>query len=218
MQPLESPAPRPFWQRLNTLLARSGDDDVRADMRTPAQIASDEIDALAAKFVTNGDLSGALLLAYEERRKAPEDLSAQRRYHRILLLSSGKTATMLDHARRLIAMLVQRDLASEALRVYQSCRERDATFVLDDPLCALALSRVEWRNGKPKAALALLSDFDKRFRGHAAIPQAYELAARVLIQGLDRRDIAKPILRTLEKRYPDSEQTLEVRWLMREAA
>ena len=39
--------------------------------------------------------------------------------------------------------------------------------------------------------VALLSGFDKRFRGHTAIPQAYELAARVLVQGLNRRDMAQ---------------------------
>ncbi|RYY57895.1 MAG: hypothetical protein EOO24_62255, partial [Comamonadaceae bacterium] len=67
-----------------------------------------------------------------------------------------------------------------------------------------------------RASLALLSGFDKRFRGHAAIPQAYELAARVLVQGLSRVDMAQPILATLESRYPESPETQEVRWLLRD--
>jgi hypothetical protein len=113
-------------------------------------------------------------------------------------------------------MLLARDLASEALKVYKACREKDAGFVLEDPLGTMALARAEWRNGEAKASLALLTGFDKRFRGHTAIPQAYELAARVLVQGLNRRDMAQPILTTLEARYPESEQTQEVRWLLRE--
>ena len=105
---------------------------------------------------------------------------------------------------------------TEALKTYNDCREKDASFVLEDPVATMALSRAEWRNGDARASLALLSNFDKRFRGHASIPQAYELAARVLVQGLNRRDMAQPILTTLEARYPESEHTSEVRWLLRE--
>ncbi|MBT2323176.1 hypothetical protein J7E62_12560 [Variovorax paradoxus] len=198
------------------LLPGAGADDREIDTRTPAQVAQQITDSLVAQMVTEGDIAGALALAYEEQRTQPDDLVAQRRYHRILLLAPDKTATLLDHGRRLIAMLLARDLASEALKVYKACREKDAGFALEDPLAIMALARAEWRNGEAKAALALLSGFDKRFRGHAAIPQAYELAARVLVQGLDRRDMAQPILTTLEARYPESEQTTEVRWLLRE--
>lgn len=198
------------------LLPGAGADDRALDTRTPAQVAQQITDSLVAQMVTDGDIAGALALAYEEQRTQPDDLVAQRRYHRILLLAPDKTATLLDHGRRLIAMLLARDLASEALKVYKTCREKDAGFVLEDPLGTMALARTEWRNGEAKASLALLSGFDKRFRGHTAIPQAYELAARVLVQGLNRRDMAQPILTTLEARYPDSEQTQEVRWLLRE--
>ncbi len=198
------------------LLPGAGADDREIDTRTPAQIAQQITDSLVAQMVTDGDIAGALAMAYEEQRMQPEDLVAQRRYHRILLLAPDKTATLLDHGRRLIAMLVARDLTSEALKVYKACREKDADFVLEDPLGTMALARAEWRNGEAKSSLALLRGFDKRFRGHTAIPQAYELAARVLVQGLNRRDMAQPILTTLEARYPESEQTQEVRWLLRE--
>jgi len=198
------------------LLPGAGADDRELDTRTPAQVAQQITDSLVAQMVTDGDIAGALALAYEEQRTQPEDLAAQRRYHRVLLLAPDKTATLLDHGRRLIAMLIARDLVSEALKVYKVCREKDAGFLLEDPLGTMALARAEWRNGEAKASLALLSGFDKRFRGHTAIPQAYELAARVLVQGLNRRDMAQPILRTLESRYPESEQTQEVRWLLRE--
>jgi hypothetical protein len=198
------------------LLPGAGADDLQIDIRTPAQIAQQQTDALVAQMVTDGDVTGALSLAYEEQRTQPDDLAAQRRYHRILLLAPQKQATLLEHARRFIDMLVRRDLSSEALKTYNDCREKDASFVLEDPLATMALSRAEWRNGDARASLALLSNFDKRFRGHASIPQAYELAARVLVQGLNRRDMAQPILTTLEARYPESEHTSEVRWLLRE--
>lgn len=198
------------------LLPGAGADDLQVDVRTPAQIAQQHTDALVAQMVTDGDVAGALMLAYETQRTQPEDIAAQRRYHRMLLLAPDKKATLLEHARRFIGLLVQRDLSSEALKVYNDCREKDAAFLLDDPLATMALSRAEWRGGNARASLALLSNFDKRFRGHAAIPQAYELAVRVLVQGLNRRDMAQPILSTLESRYPESEHTSEVRWLLRE--
>jgi hypothetical protein len=198
------------------LLPGAGADERVLDTRTPAQIAQQQADTLVAQMVTEGDVAGALALAYEEQRMAPEDLAAQRRYHRVLLLAPEKVPTLLEQGRRLIGMLAERDLASEALKVYKACREKDEGFVLDDPVTTLALARAEWRTGEAKSALALLSGFDKRFRGHATIPQAYELAARLLVQNLNRRDMARPILALLEARYPESAQTHEVRWLLRE--
>jgi hypothetical protein len=194
------------------------DEGAPADRRTPAQIAAQRTDAEVAQLVTDGDLAGALGVAYEaQRTAAADDLAAHRRYHRVLLLVPDKAATLFDHARRFIALLMQRDLASEALKVFKACREKDKAFALDDPSTVMTLARAEWRNGDAHGALALLSGFDRRFRGDAAIPQAYELAARVLVQGLGRTDMAQPILATLESRYPESAETQEVRWLLRPA-
>ncbi len=194
-------------------------DGAPVDRRTPAQIAAQRTDAEVAQFITDGDLAAALGTAYEAQRTADSnDLAAQRRYHRVLALMPEKKDTMLDHARRFIPLLMRRDLASEALKVFKACKERDKAFALDDPAMVIAMARAEWRNGDAHATLALLSGFDKRFRGNEAIPQAYELAARALVQGLGRSDMAQPILTTMEARYPDSEQTQDVRWLLRPAA
>ncbi|RQO54835.1 hypothetical protein DBV14_11925 [Variovorax sp. KBW07] len=191
-------------------------DGAPVDRRTPEQIAAQRTDAEVAQLITDGDLAAALGTAYEaQRTAASDDLAAQRRYHRVLAMVPDKQATMLDQARRFIALLMRRDMASEALKVFKLCRERDKTFSLDDPAMVIAMARAEWRNGDAHATLALLSGFDRRFRGNEAIPQAYELAARALVQGLGRADMAQPILTTLEARYPDSEQTKEVRWLLR---
>ncbi|MET3178867.1 UNVERIFIED_ORG: hypothetical protein ABIC43_002023 [Variovorax guangxiensis] len=194
-------------------------DGAPVDRRTPAQVEAQRIDAEVAQLVTEGDLAAALGTAYEAQRTADSnDLAAQRRYHRVLALMPGKKDTMLDQAKRFIPLLMRRDLASEALKVFKACKERDKAFALDDPAMVIAMARAEWRNGDAHATLALLSGFDKRFRGNEAIPQAYELAARALVQGLGRADMAQPILTTMEARYPDSEQTQEVRWLLRPAA
>jgi hypothetical protein len=194
-------------------------DGIPVDRRTPEQIAAQRTDAEVAQLITEGDLAAALGTAYEaQRTAASDDLAAQRRYHRVLLMMPDKKDTMLDQARRFIPLLMRRDLASEALKVFKTCREKDKAFALDDAPMVIAMARAEWRNGDAHATLALLSGFDRRFRGNEAIPQAYELAARALVQGLGRADMAQPILTTLESRYPESEQTQEVRWLLRPAA
>lgn len=198
------------------LLPGGGEDGAAPDRRTPEQIAQQETDAQVARMVTEGDLAGALGMAYEDQRTKPDELAAQRRYHRVLLLAN-KPASLVDHGQRFIGLLVRRGQSSEALQVHKACKGQDAGFLVADAPTALALANAEWRAGDARAALALISGFDKRFRGHDTIPQAYELAARALVQGLGRADMARQILKTLESRYPDSAQTQEVRWLLREA-
>ncbi len=186
-----------------------------APARSPAQIARQQLDAEVAARLEGGDMDGALGLAYEDQRTRPDDAHAQRRYHRLLLLSD-KTPTLLDHGRRFIALLLRQGKAAEALKVFKACRDKDGGFALQDADQTLALARSTWRAGDAQATLALISGFDKRFKGHAAIPQAYELAARLMLQGFGRRAMALGILAALQSRYPDSEATQEVRWLLRE--
>lgn len=197
------------------LLPGAGADEAPPERRSPEQIARQETDALVAELVTEGDIPAALNIAYEDQRLRPNDVAALRRYHRVLLMTD-KTPALLDHAKRFIALLLQQELGAEALKAWQDCRAREPVFAVEDAGQTLALARAAWRAGDAQAALAMLRSFDKRFRGHAAIPQAYELIARVLTQGMNRADMARPVLAVLEARYPDSEATREVRWLLRD--
>ncbi|VWX56506.1 conserved hypothetical protein [Burkholderiales bacterium 8X] len=179
--------------------------------------AAQQADELVTQMIADGDLRAALQVAYEERQAWPDDLSAHRRYHRVLLLMPGQAATLVDHGRRFVDLLLRRDRPGEALRVFKACRVKDPAFHLERASGMLTLCRTQWRSGDAKATLALLAGFDRHYPGDPLIPQAYELAARVLVQGLGRRDMVKPILRTLQKRYPDSPEAREVEWLMRDA-
>ena len=195
--------------------AGTDEDGPVADRRSPAQIEQDAIDAQVAQMVTAGDMAGALGLAYEEQRTRSDELPAQRRYHRVLALAEGKTATLLDHAQRYIPLLLRSGQGGEALKVFQTCRAKDAQFALQDAAPTLNLAKAAWNANNAKDALALLQGFDRRFKNHDTVPAAYELAARVLLQGLHRTDMALRVLATLESRYPDAEATRETRWLLR---
>ena len=199
-------------------------DELGIDLRFAAPAAPGErdvpeearaIDAYVADMVEHGEIDNAVDIARDAARTSDNDLHAQRRYHRVLAVS-GKTDDLLHHGKRFIALLMRSKLESEALGVYQTCVAKDPAFSVDDPSHVVAFARTLWRAGDARAALALLKGFDRRNAGHASIPDAYELAARVLIQGMDRRDLALPILQTMKKRYPKTPQTEEVRWLLRD--
>ncbi|RYF68793.1 MAG: hypothetical protein EOO29_34530, partial [Comamonadaceae bacterium] len=106
------------------LLPGGGEGSAARDRRTPEQMAQQETDAQMAQLVTEGDLVGALGIAYEDQRTKPDDLAAQRRYHRVLL-RANKPSSLTDHAQRFIPLLLRRSQASEALQVYKACREQD---------------------------------------------------------------------------------------------
>lgn len=172
------------------------------------------IDVHVADMVEHGELEHALGMAADAARAADTDLHAQRRYHRVLAVSD-KTDDLVHHGKRFIELLMKNNLESEALAVYQACIAKDPKFVCSTPAHVVNFARLQWRAGDARAALALLKGFDKKNAGNAAIPDAYELAVRVLVQGLDRRDLAEPILEVMRKRYPKTPQTDEVRWLLR---
>ncbi|GKS74288.1 DUF4013 domain-containing protein [Acidovorax sp. SUPP950] len=190
------------------------DDDAPPDRRTPRQIAQEATDALVAQQITDGDLAGALGTAYEDQRLHGDELPAQRRYHRVLALTD-KTDTLLLHAQRFIPLLLNAGQTTEALKAFLTCRERDAQFVISDPGHTLALANTAWNGGDAKQAIALLGGFDRRFKGHALVPKAYELVARVLLQGMNRPDMALKVLATLQARHADSPSVAEVQWLLR---
>ncbi|MEP6724097.1 MAG: hypothetical protein ABJA77_21870, partial [Variovorax sp.] len=149
--------------------AAPGERDVSEEARA--------IDAHVADMVEHGEIDNAVGIAYDAARGAENDLHAQRRYHRVLAISS-KTDDLLRHGKRFIELLMHSKQETEALAVYQTCIGKDPQFLCDNPAHVVSFARLQWRAGDARAALALLKGFDKRNAGHAAIPDAYELAAR----------------------------------------
>lgn len=185
------------------------------DRRSPRRIEQDAMDAQVAELITAGDMVAALAVAYEEQRTHGEEVPAQRRYHRVLALAEGKTATLLDHAQRYIPLLLKSGHGGEALKAFHTCLAKDAQFALQDANATLNLAKAAWHANEAKDALDLLQGFDRRFKDHDSVPAAYELVARVLLQGMNRVDMALRVLATLESRHPDTDATRETQWLLR---
>ncbi|KQM80218.1 tol-pal system YbgF family protein [Xylophilus sp. Leaf220] len=173
------------------------------------------LDAQLAKMVGEGDIGGAVRIAGQALNDEPESIAAHRRFHRTVLLS-GDTGLLLGHGQTFIRHLARGGFFSEALQVWRDGRTRDPAFASDDPAAVLGMARHAWRGGDADAALKLIAGFDRRFPQERLIPQVYALAAQVVVQHYHRTDQALQILRTLEARYPQSEQVQEVRWLLRD--
>lgn len=197
------------------LLPGGGEPAAAASALSPEKLAEQQLDAEVGQQIADGDLQGALATAREAVRVQPESLAAHRRYHQTLL-RSDQTDSLAEHGRRMIALLLARGERAEALRVWSDCHGKAADFALPEAAHTLSLAQAAWMNGEARNALALLKGFDKRYRGHASVPDAYELIVRVLVQGLGREDKARPILQAMQQRWPDSSQTREVEWLLRD--
>jgi hypothetical protein len=102
------------------------------------------------------------------------------------------------------------------LQAHAATLAKAPDLVLESADLTLELAQLAWKSLDHKHAMALLKGFDKRFLRHPAIPQAYELIARILHQSLGRTDQALTVYRVLKERYPQHASTQEVAWLLRD--
>lgn len=181
-------------------------------VKTEAQLRDAEI----AELVQKGDMSGAIAQAREWARVSYDSLPDQRRYHRVLLLDDPASGRLRDHTQRFLPMLLAQKAGPEALEVHAAVLGRLPDFAVEQPKLALALAELAWKRMDAEQTLGLLRGFDRRFPGAPQIPQAYELIARALKQGLARGDKAVPVYQAMQRRYPDHPSTQEVAWLLRD--
>ena len=155
-----------------------------------------------ADLIASGQIDQALDQAYEEQRVDPENVVLHDRYHKLLLLSDRKER-LLSHARRYLALLLDKGFVAEAIELYRAMRERDPAFEPEKPAHLLRLAETA-RQGRDFAlALSLINGFDKRFPKSPEIPDAYFFAAQMLCENLRRDEKARRILTMLLERYPE---------------
>lgn len=178
----------------------------------PGAKGDDDAEAIG-RLIGAGQVDEALELAYEAQRVAPDDVAAHGRYHKLLALA-GRDERLASHAKRYLALLLNKGQGDEALQVYRAMHERDAAFAPDQPAQLLRLAEAARRRREFPEALALVKGFDKRFPGHAEIPAVYLFAARVLCENLRQDASARQILSVLLARYPEHAVNAEARQLL----
>jgi tetratricopeptide (TPR) repeat protein len=175
-------------------------------------VAKTEKDSFA-ELIASGQIAKALDQAYEEKRLNHEDVSANDRYYKLLLLSDNEER-LLSHVRSYLALLLKKDLTLEALQVFIAMRERTPGFGIEEPALLLQLARAARQKRDPDLALSLLKGFDKRFPGSKEIPEVYFFAAQTLSENLHKDATARQILLTLLKRYPSHPVSNDARNLL----
>lgn len=154
-----------------------------------------------AALIAAGQLPEAIDIAYEEQRVHHDDVVAQERYHKLLRLAR-RTDRLLPHASRLIALLLQRQMADRALAALRRCRELDADFRPPEASLEFALAEAAHRQHESRLALELMRAFDKRHPGHPLIPEVYFLSARILCEEFRQDATAEKIFASIIRRYP----------------
>lgn len=168
-----------------------------ATIGKPRDIVGEEI---AAK-VASGDLKGALDVAYEQHRTAPDDLTVQERYYKLLQLGD-KPDSVLRHARELITLLLRNARSERALQVFKTCRETQADFALENPAEIFKLAQAARRAGEYMLALTLVRDFDKRNPRHPDVPAVLLMSAQILSENLKKDDLATETIKGLLEKFP----------------
>lgn len=179
----------------------------------PAAQPDPVAEAVAAK-VAAGDLNGALDAAYEQQRLEPENIAAQERYHKLLLLADKKPRA-LEHGQRYLATLLRLNRDDQGFDLFKRLRDLDGEFRLEQPGHLLKLAEQAYRRRDPELALSLIHGFDNQNPRHPDIPGVYMLAARILSEHYRKDDMASAILRGLRQKYPEHPLAAEAEVFLR---
>ena len=200
-------------------LLQNPEEDKRAataPRERPEQVQARQRDSVVADLVQRGELNEALTQAREWVRTTEQPIADHQRYQRVLLLDDAASGRLAEHTPRYLALLLAERRAAEALTAYEAVQRKLPAFVLNDPASAIALAEQACKHMNTRTAISLLGNFDRRFPNAPEIPKSYELAVRVLKQGLGQGDKALRIYKTLKKRYPDHPSTEEAGWMLRD--
>jgi len=172
-----------------------------AEGKKPLVKADPVGDEVAAK-VAAGDLAGAIDLAYDQQRNEPDNIAAQERYRKLLLLAD-KQDKALEHGKRYLGTLLRLSRDDLAFDLFKQLRAQDEGFQPERPEYVLRLAEVAYRRRESALAISLVRGFDKRNPKHPDVPGVYLLSAKVLSEQYKKDDMAVAVLRGLKQKFPD---------------
>ncbi len=134
-------------------------------------------------------------------KSSPGDLDARRRYHRLLRATRDNDA-LCRHANVYLSRLLLEKKAAQAVEVYLEVQKLVPEYKPADPKIRLQLAKLLKHGANARLALHLLNHYHRDFPNHAAIPEAYLLAAQVMCENFGEDSKASGILEFVSKTYP----------------
>jgi hypothetical protein len=171
-------------------------------------------DALIARMVAGGEVKEAIGVLSEDLRERPQDLSLHARLHK-LLLAEGYLPRIEDHTDKYLDLLMSTGNEREALGLVEEALGRSAEWRPRTVEHIVPLARAALDGGRAPLAAQLVKGFDKRFRGHPDVPQAYLLGAQLMLQsGSAAVPQARHILEHLVDKHPTDRAAAEAQRML----
>lgn len=174
---------------------------VDVEPEAPEAAREPTIDERVAAHLAAGETAAAVELAEGIVRMEPENLAAYERLHK-LLGATGLADKLRQHNKRFFALALRQGRAPRALQLYRELVAAGETMSLA-AADVLPLARAADKSHDTPLAIELVRGFDKRFPGHAEIPEVYFFSAQLASERLRKDDLARGLLKTIVSRYPE---------------
>lgn len=185
-------------------------DSGRPVLKGRVDLRARQRDALIGRHVAAGELKEAIALVSEDLAERPNDLSLHARLRR-LLQADGDSARLDELGDRYLALLVKSGNLDEALQVLAEEAGRRPGHALQEADLVVPLARRALELGRYEQAGALLRGFDKRWPGHADLPEVYLLGGRLLVEGARDEAGARRLFEHVLAAYPASPAAAQAR-------
>jgi hypothetical protein len=127
------------------------------------------------------------------------------------LMGAPDKAPAVALAPAYIGLLLKAGKASDAVGVFEACIALDAGFRLAQAEDVLPVAKAALAAGRVQSAVAAVRGFDKKYPGHALVPDVYVFSARLMAEKLGNAEMARKLLQHVAERYPGHHLAQEAR-------
>ncbi|PRC91601.1 tetratricopeptide repeat protein [Solimicrobium silvestre] len=173
----------------------------QAEANLAEKKGSDPALALLSTLIADGQEQAAIDLLREAIKARWENNELHERYQKLLMAHDPSAAQ--HHAREFIAKMVNEKRLFKALDLCEYHLKLDREFRLQDSYQIHVLATAAKLASRPKLALDLMRQFDRRYPTHPDIPAIYFLSAQLLSEHYRKNAEAQQILQAIQRKFPD---------------
>jgi TolA-binding protein len=139
--------------------------------------------------------------------KDPLDAAGQQ-LQRLLQTDKPRAAEL---GREHVCALVKAGRREDAVKAFEQCTAIDPAFRLAAAEQVLPLAKAALEAGNVPTAISALRGFDKKYPGHALIPDVYVFSAKLMAEKMGQVETARKILQHIVERFPGHHLAQEAR-------